>query len=243
MMFRYVVSGVLLSLLAVAPVQAQPVADIYWNGCVGTGGVVGPPSTNVDFTNGFAPYQQFISIQGAEAPNGEAIFSHDVELRVKGASGTPDAWRFDAAGCMTANFSQIQYNSLGAAGCPGLRLGTEVPVTEYAYDGLSGESSIRAATAYPAGNPGNAAATLLLWQLIYGMAAADNPCQGASQPMCFALSRVEYFQGPSATNTSKQVAVINQSFVTFNDPSNALDCPGAVQNLESSWGKIKGLYR
>ena len=34
-----------------------------------------------------------------------------------------------------------------------------------------------------------------------------------------------------------------RDYATFNDPANALLCPLPVQALQSTWGRVKSLYR
>ena len=220
--------------------------DLAWNGCLGTGGVVGAPAQNIDFAGAFNPYQMFISGTGITTASGEFIFSHDTELAL--GPTIPDAWGFDDTGCMTSNFSTIQFNSLGVAGCGGLRNGTDVPVTQYSIDtGNTDYAFLRAATAYPAGRDPDGGTTYLIWNFTFSMAAAGTTgsgasCEGAETQLCMTFTKAEYFAGPEATNTSKVVPSIGQSYVTFNDSGNSLGCP-AVQTVESSWGRIKNLYR
>ena len=122
---------ILASLVLVAGLATGASAgtvDMLWNGCIGTPGVgFGAPVQNLSpGGNAFFPHQQFISISNHAPASGEAVFGHGGVMQIAGA--VDNAWRFDAAGCMTANFSQIQYNTLGVAGCPGLAQGTVVPI-------------------------------------------------------------------------------------------------------------------
>jgi hypothetical protein len=231
-------------------VQAQPVIDLAWNGCLGTGGVVAAPAQNLDWTDRFAQYRLYSSASNVSAPVGESIFGHDVSIQV--GVNLPDAWRFDPDGCQTAQFAQINYNDLGVGGCPGLRSGASVVVTGFIWaDPVAGKAVISAATGYPDGRASAAidiGTTYLLWEITFPMTSADitggtQPCLGADLPVCFVYTRQQLVIGPDVVNTRlENMTSGTQPWVTFNDASNTQNCP-VVQVNESTWGQVKNLYR
>lgn len=232
-----------LALILAGAAQAQPVYDYAWGGCFGTPGAVGPTSQTLGWTGGFSPYHQFVSATNVSSPPGESVFGHELSIRV--GPNVPDAWRFDADGCMTANFGQITYNTLGVAGCPGLRVGAESASNAYQYDPVTQKALINVATGYSDGRlEPDPAALFLLYNFQFGMASAGSVCPGELDPLCFHIMRVALGIGETPLSAVLVPAIAGQwDWVTFNDPDNTTGCPGVTQVEESTWGQVKGLYR
>jgi hypothetical protein len=229
--------------------HAQPVYNYAWGGCFNVGPETGLVVQDRCIGGQFDPYVQYLSIENVELAPGDTIFSHDVIISV--GPNIPDFWRFDPDGCETLNLQVIQYNSLGAAGCPGLKPLTsgEVQVTAMIYDPVAQKSVIAASTGYsPGRGHADPATVYLLWRLQYSFAydfvAADFKCAGKTTGQCFHVTRALIWIGPTLPAAQGvQVLPGQQIFVTWCDPDNETRCPGVTQTRESTWGQVKGLYR
>jgi hypothetical protein len=65
-------------------------------------------------------------------------------------------------------------------------------------------------------------------------------CGGADIPLCLHIVRAGYaYKG----GHDELPWVLENDYVTWQDPANTLGCPGATQRASSTWGRLKGLYR
>jgi hypothetical protein len=241
-----------LAIWMAGPAHSQPVFNMAWNGCYGTSGVVAPPAQNLEWTDRFAQYKLYASVTNVSIPAGEFVFGHDVYIEI--GVNLPDAWRFDPAGCQTANAAQVNYNDLGAIGCPGLRSGASVTVTGFIWtDPVAGMAVISAATGYPDGRASAAAdpsTTYLLWEMTFpmtsaGTAGGSGPCVGADQLAIFITHKVELVIGENVVDARLVTTGAGAwGCATFNGEGVVLPGSGCrAQAEDATWGQVKGLYR
>jgi hypothetical protein len=158
-------------------------------------------------------------------------------------NGVQDAWRFDAAGCNSV--SAIVYSLAAFSKACGQAVGTNpIPINQYLYDPGTGKALLDMAVAHDPKTLA-AASRYALFQATfdhtYSNAGPTNAdyCGGAEFPLCCHIVGAEFLNDQFV----KEGYNIENDFVTWNDPANDGGCPGATQARESSWGRVKGLYR
>lgn len=160
----------------------------------------------------------------------------------------PDAWRFDGAGCQngqltTANVS----NAALSKACPALA-GTN-PLVIFQFTFASPTDPPNTAHLTVAGTfdtfDGVGTTQYTLWQITWNHAfSATGPqdplvaCGHAETPMCFFIQKAYYLD---ETDLRFEVQNFDQRFVTWQDPSNTMNCP-SVPTKPVTWGHIKAQY-
>jgi hypothetical protein len=67
-------------------------------------------------------------------------------------------------------------------------------------------------------------------------------CGGQQYAMCVA-GQFELDVRTTGLNSGPTAIAVDQSFLTWQDPSNSLRCPGAAPTHATSWGAVKAQYR
>lgn len=161
-------------------------------------------------------------------------------------SGLPDAWRFDADGCNSGQVGLV--TSALNKGCPAFQGTNPLAIFNYGYevDG-AGTATFDAINAYDLVAAPDPAVRTTVFQAKFDHIFSDfgphDPlvaCGRAELPICFALVYTE-FLNPDLTVIPFDA--IESDYVTWQDPANSTNCPGATQNETTTWGRVKGLYR
>lgn len=236
------VTRILAALALVTCFAASANADgcirASWNGC-------DPWVANQDFA-GPATYNLVISAIGVSHQN----VGTDLNLHIY--SGQPggavaDAWRFDDSGCQTS--SQLVTSTAGfSKTCPVLKGLNSLTIVNYSING-TGQADLRLAITYDTFIP-SAATRYTLWQLQANHAfSAAGPsdaehCGGAEVCEWFYFNQAILLaatgQPENFTGCDVPVNVAGQPAASW-QASLAGTCP--VENLPTTWGKVKGLYR
>ena len=222
--------GTSLLLLAVASfAYAQPAHRINWTGC-------DPVLTNMDFT-GPALYKLVASAINAPEPNN----GHRTKVSI--GPDVQDAWRFDSDGCQAGQLS-LSYGGASKT-CVAYQGSNPLALSAYFYDPVTGKALLDVSNTYDL-VARDAAIRYTLWTASFDHAWSDfgqqDPllaCGFVENPLCFHTVFTEML----LEDGSKIPWVLENEFVTWQDPMNDLRCPFATQVESSSWGRVKGLYR
>jgi len=211
--------------------------NYYWDVC---GSTATPANVNKLFA-GPAIYKQVLSVTGLSGQ----VAGNQFYIVVGNGAGQPlaDAWRFDAAGCNTGQFTTTSGTGVSKA-CPKLEGTNPLPLSQYAYDPTSRKAAIQLGDAYD-----NATAvgttTYTLWILNFDHAfSATGPqdpavaCGNAEQPVCFAIFKAGILGGDNVLRDTP----VGQSYVNWQDANNLGHCPGSVPAAPATWGRIKQQY-
>lgn len=222
--------GTSLLLLAVASfAYAQPAHRISWDGC-------DPYVQNKDFA-GAAVYKLVASAINAGEPNN----GHRTKVSI--GPDLADAWRFDSDGCQVGQLS-VGYGGVSKV-CAAYQGSNPLPLSAFFYDGVTGKAELDVSNTYDlvARDPG---VRYTLWQASFDHAFSDfgpqDPllaCGFVENPLCFHTVFTEML----LEDGSKIPWVLENEFVTWQDPNNDTRCPFATQAEPSSWGRVKGMYR
>ena len=71
------------------------------------------------------------------------------------------------------------------------------------------------------------------------MSAAGATCPGEADPICFVIQTRDLAVGVDPLSAVLLPMDFNQGWVSFNNGT----CPSVQVEEESTWGKVKGLYR
>jgi len=220
--------GTSLLLLAVASfAYAQPAHRISWGGC--------DYVQNQDFA-GPNVYVLVASGVLSEPNNGH-------RTRVSIGPDVQDAWRFDAEGCQVG---QLLISFSGASkACPIMSIAPNLPLSLFSYDAVTGKATLDVSNTYDLFVP-DPGLRYTLWQARFDHAYSDfgpqDPllaCGFVENPLCFHT----VFSELLLEDGSKIPWVLENDFVTWQDPNNGTRCPFATQVESSSWGRVKGMYR
>ncbi len=175
---------------------------------------------------------------------GESRTHRGYRLQISIGPNVPDSWRFDAAGCAVGN-TALSTSGLSKS-CPAFQGTNPLPISNYGYDGVSGKALVDVLNAYDSAAAANPVTRYTLFQYTFNHAFSDvgpqDPalaCGFAERSLCLHLVYTEHLN-PDLTSGTYNV---ENDFVTWQDPANDGGCPGATQNEESTWGRVKGLYR
>lgn len=208
--------------------HADGALTLSWNSCAWV--------QNLDFTGPGQVAKLVVAV------NGETRLHKGTRVVVSIGTDLGDAWRFDAAGC---NVGQATLSTaLFSKACPAFQGGNPLPISNYSYDGLTGKATLDMLNAYDQKAPtgGDEALYQMSFDHLFSDSGPQNPalaCGHADRPVCFHIVFSELLN-PDLTTGSFNVA---NDWVTWNDAGNSTGCPGATQNENSTWGRVKGLYR
>lgn len=245
----------LLLLLGTAvPCQATPsgVASIRWGTCSAPGGYDRYDSSS---TSDVA----WVTIQGISGTVREISFT----LRLwAGGSQVPDAWRYDSKGCAGGTLVIAAPSPTGP--CPVITGANRLEVTSIEYLAWAsaawsnGQETLRYAAGFdPIAT--NSSTTYTIAQVDFGhFNTALKNCGCLERPLCIELRDVTYRDG----NGAEYTAYTWGSGIHWNDPGNALLCPGgpdlcipecvweadtlcvaSTPVAQRSWGNLKASYR
>jgi hypothetical protein len=222
--------GTSLLLLAVASfAYAQPAHRISWNGC-------DPVVQNMQFA-GPITYNLVASAINAPEPNN----GHRTKVSI--GPDVQDAWRFDSDGCQVG---QLTVTFAGASkACLAYQGSNPLPLSLFSYDPVTGKALLDVSNTYDMVAQ-NAAVRYTLWTAKFNHLFSDfgpqDPllaCGFVENPLCFHTVFTELL----LEDGSKIPWVLEDEFVTWQDPNNDTRCPFATQVESSSWGRVKGMYR
>jgi hypothetical protein len=222
--------GTSILLLAVATfAYAQPAHRISWDNC-------DPVVQNKDWI-GNSQYKLIGSTFNGDQPNN----GHRTIISI--GPDVANAWRFDAAGCNAGQMG-ISYNALDKA-CLAFQGGQPLGLSLYSYDDVSGKARLDVSNTYDAFTP-LIGSRYTLFQATFDHAfSAVGPgdpalvCDFAELPLCFHTVGTELL----LVDGTKIPFIIENDWVTWQDPDNNTRCPFATQAQDATWGRVKGLYR
>lgn len=208
--------------------HADGALTLSWNSCAWV--------QNLNFTGPGQVAKAVVSVSG------ETRQHKGNRIQISLGTGLGDAWRFDAAGC---NVGQVGINTAGLNKACGAFQGTNpLPIFNYAYDEITGKALLDMLNAYDMAVGTNLAQTLyqINFDHTFSDAGPQDPllaCGHADDPVCLHIVYGEHLY-PDLTSGTYNIA---NEWVTWQDAGNGTGCPGATQNENSTWGRVKGLYR
>lgn len=220
--------------MAATPAQAQNgTVQLSWTQC-------DPVVQDLAFTGPGQVARMVLSVLGTADPHRGFRF----QVRIGGAGpSVPDAWRFDAAGC---NVGQVTLNT-GALNkaCPAFQGVNPLPIFNYGFgEDIPGTSRFDVLNAYDSMLTPDPATRYTVLQGVFDHAFSDTgpqdpliACGNADEPVCFWLQYTE-FLNPDLTSEEFD---IGNNILTWNGQTTPI-CP-TVQNENTTWGRVKGLYR
>lgn len=159
------------------------------------------------------------------------------------STALPNAWRFDAAGCNTGQLGVS--GALVSKACPAFQGGNPLLISNYGYQtDKSNTATLDVLNAYDTATPTSTtryAAFQANFDHLFSDSGPQDPavaCGNADTQICFWLFLTE-FLNPDLTVSPFG---ITNDYVTWNDAANSNGCP-TVQVNETTWGRVKGLYR
>lgn len=208
--------------------HADGALTLSWNSCAWV--------QNLNFTGPGQIARAVVSVSGETRSHkgNRVIISIGTDLG--------NAWRFDADGC---NVGQLAAGvaALNKA-CPAFAGGNVLPISSYQYDEITGKALLDCINAYDTKIPTGGLETL--WVLDFNHLFSDTgvqdpalACGNAERPVCFHIVGNEHLD-PNLVVTTFNVA---NEYITWQDAGNTTGCPGPTQNENSTWGRVKGLYR
>jgi hypothetical protein len=221
----------LIALLLLATVVGNADAQykrLSWDGC-------DPQVPDKTYNPVLSPqnYVLVVSAIGLTQP----MIGHDSQIFIGPA--VQDAWRFDEAGCQTGSQLTISDNGMPKAGCPALKGGTPLPITDYSYDPVAMNCQLRLAIAYDALVP-DPAQRYSLWVITFnhdysvvGSGVPGATCGGVEKGMLFDLDTKLALLSGAVVRPQTQPG---DHQVTWNGGP-------FVPTVPATWGKVKGLYR
>jgi hypothetical protein len=216
--------------------HAQGCARLSWGTC-------DPWVENANYNPAVFTYLLVESAIGVDAAN----VGHDSNIHIGAFSGAlPDSWRFDDAGCQTADQLLL---ATSAGPCPTLRGASSLPTTNFYVDPVTGEADLRLSLAYDQFVP-SPGTRYVLWKLTFDHSRSK---PGPSDPANLLCGGVELCQNLNLTtaffldtnNIQHHLGSCDSdpAYPTF--PSGFATWNGGcrpVATEPSTWGRVKGMY-
>ena len=208
--------------------HADGALTLSWNSCAWV--------QNLQFTGPGQVANLVVSVLGETRP----VKGGRIQISI--GTNLGNAWRFDAAGC---NVGQVSLNTAGLNKACGAFQGTNpLPIFNYSYDEITGKALLDALNAYDQRTPTGVVETMYQFPFnhLFSDAGPQDPalaCGDAERPVCFHIVYTEHLNPDLTTGTYN----LANEWTTWQDPANGTLCPGPTQNENSTWGRVKGLYR
>lgn len=224
-----------LVLAAGVVVAAEGALRLSWDGCE-------PIVANKDFAGeGRGQIATLVlSVRGADRANN----GHRTVIVMR--PDLPEAWRFDGSGCQSG-LLEVRHSGVSPA-CPAFQGGRPLNLYLFDYEEGSRRGVLDIANTYDTFTP-SAGQRYTLWQArfdhSYSTAAGGDAgviCRFAGDPLCFQISVDVLPPEILLADGAKGSFSIERDWVTWQDPVNAMNCP-QIQAEESTWGRVKGMYR
>jgi hypothetical protein len=236
---RFLLSALFLGAMATSA-SAQGVVSLSWDGCTGPINKQILPGTQASM---------FASVIGHDQPH--QAYQVFISLGSGSAGPLRDAWRFDASGCQGSSFITIDHLAPASVVkvCPTFQGPlSSIQIKDYSYDAGTGKARAVLANTYPAGNTTQINPTVryflarFLFDHTFSVNGPTTPgadCGGLEVPVCALLTRASWLT-PGGVEFQWTPG---QEFVTSNDPSNSIGCPGATPAVDKTWGSLKAQYK
>lgn len=214
--------------------HAQGAVRLSWDGC-------DPYVQNKQFTGPGQIAKAVMSL----SQESRTIRGYRLQVAIGGPSGLGDAWRFDAGQC-NGGQTALSVAAIGKT-CPAVPGANPIAFANYSYDGVIGKALVDFQNAFTSTDLPLAPATrYMMFDYNFNHAFSNvgprDPaleCGFAELPLCLHLVYTEHLFPDLTSGTYN----LETDFITWQDPNNGSGCPGATQNTESTWGRVKGLYR
>ena len=221
--------GTSVLLLGVATAAfAQPAVRLSWDNC-------DPYVQNQQYV-GPINYNLVMSAINVSDPNN----GHRTKVSI---GPIAEAWRFDGLGCQTGQYG-VSHGAVAKA-CPAMQGQNPLGLDNYGYDQGTNKVLFDVANAYDRFDV-DPAQRYTLYKATFNHAFSTGGdgdpalfCRFADDPACFHIVGTELL----LLDGTSIPMVLENDFVTWQDPNNDGGCPGATQTRDASWGRVKGLYR
>jgi len=208
------------------------------------------------------PTAGLVSLMFSELGNDQTHNSYQVRFLLGSAAhSTPDAWRFDAAGCQGSSFITINHLAPATAvkTCPnfqGTNASIQIKDFSFVNPGAGYSTEIMRgvmANTYPGTFTSLPGTRYFLAQFVFdhsfsvnGATTTGTDCGGFETPMCLALLQGAVGAPAGTTSYLRASDGVEVPFdFTTNDHVTTLaqgGCPG-VPTKSTTWGAIKSQYR
>jgi hypothetical protein len=195
---------------------------------------------NTDFTGPGQMPELVVSLSGET----RATRGHRVQVSI--GPNVQDAWRFDALTLGCNKDQAIAYSNAGVnkTNCPAAQGGVPIPINQYLYDQATGKALLDWSLAHDPVTYNPAVRYTLArakFDHTYSNVGPTDPsyCGGAEGSLCFHIVLAEHVNDLFQKSTYG----LDEFWVTWQDVGNTLGCPGPTQAEQTTWGRVKGLYR
>lgn len=217
--------------------------NLSWNDC-GTNGV--PVATFNCASNSGIPFSAVASFTPPTGVDEFLGLSSQVDVTT-GAPALPDWWKHGTTSCRGTSGLSVSFDfTSGPFSCSDFYVGAAAG--GFAYDigfGSPNRARLRIQCAVPFDNRGPVDGSLEYYAFKVNLQRAKSTgtglCIGCSEPMCIVLNEVQLFQPPAALNDPQIFNPGPTNFVSWQ--STVAGCPGSTPTHNTSWGKVKSLYR
>ena len=235
-LYLAVVTLTLVTAATPAALAGEGLLRLSWDGC-------DPIVQNKDFLGGGS--RQIATLVLSVSAFGLENNGHRSVLVI--GPDVPDAWRFDNDGCQAGGL-QVLHSGVSPA-CPAFQGGQPLGLNLFRHIPGPGNVELDIANTYDNFSPG-VGQRYTMWQVRFdhtystaGAGDGSSSCGFASYALCFRIAdddtRAPEFLLSDGTKVS---GGIERDWVTWQDPTNASNCP-LIQAQESTWGRVKGMYR
>jgi hypothetical protein len=222
---------VICTVMIATPLWAEPTLRMSWDHC-------DPLVQNRSWQNP-GLYRLVLSATNVDVP----VIGSSVEIAI--GPEVSDTWRFDSEGCQAGRIFAFA-PALSKTICSGMLSG-EISVEVSTMPNRPPDRPVLQVTvmgtAPGAWDPSHRF-TLINIDFDLRYVVAGPPvgllCGGAEVPVCLHIVGAKYLV---SDETEEQVWILENDYVTWQDPNNNLGCPGATQGESRTWGRLKGLYR
>ena len=237
-----VIAGAMLA-MSVSLASAAGI-NLAFNDC----GTNGTPSQSFDCaSNSGVPFAMFASFVPPAGVDNFLGVSSQMDITSSTAS-LPDWWKHGTGQCRGTSGMTVDFNfTSGPFGCADFYSGQAAGGSAYdvAFNGPN-RARLRVQCAVPIDNRGPVDPSTEYYayrvSLLRSKSTAAGSCAGCSTPMCIVLNSIQLFQPPDALNDPELVDPVNSNYVTWQAAS-VPGCPLSTPTQNSSWGRVKSLYR
>ena len=242
---RFLGTTLLLLAAGASSAFAEGAVSLTWDACTGPVNKSILPGTQAS---------AFASVTNHNTPHK----AYEIWMLLGAGAAGPmrDAWRFDAAGCEGSSFITIDHLAPASVvkTCPSFQGALQsLQIKDYSFDATTGKCQAVCANSYPAGQTStiNPASRYFLARFLFdfsfGVNGPSDPgatCGGLEVPVCIHLTKYNYivYDAANPGTVEQRTWLVQQEFITSNDPSNSTGCPGATPTRPTTWGSVKSQY-
>lgn len=239
--------GLAVTALALgASVASAEGINLSWNDCGSAG------TQNATFACNTNTGLPFSAVASYVPPAGIARFlglASQMDIYTELAT-LPDWWKHGTSGCRGTSGLAVNFDfTSGPFVCQDFYVGQAAG--GFAYDvgfGSAGRARFRIQCAVPFDNLGPIDAGFEYYaykaNFTRSKTSGTGFCDGCQYSACLVLNEIQLFQPPDALNDPRLYNSLERSFITWQLPvGGPIGCPLSTPTRNSSWGRVKSMYR